>query len=130
MSFLEAAIAAIIGSAVTALAVALKATLAGRALIANGDLVKKAFDLIDPVLDKNIQMWNGSKVEKAFELCVESVADGKLTQDEIKKIAKNMSDAWKPTVAAEKVRQLENTIFPPELKRKVSIIVQGVLNNS
>ena len=90
MSFLEAAIAAIIGSAVTALAVAIKATLAGRALIANGDLVKKAFDLIDPVLDKNIQMWNGSQVEKAFELCVESVADGKLTQDEIKKIAKNM----------------------------------------
>ena len=130
MSFLEAAIAAVIGSAVTALAVALKATLAGRALIANGDLVKKAFDLIDPVLDKNIQMWNGSQVEKAFELCVEPVADGKLTQDEIKKIAKNMSDAWKPTVAAEKVRQLENTIFPPELKRKVSIIVQGVLNNS
>ena len=130
MSFLEAAIAAVIGSAVTALAVALKATLAGRALIANGDLVKKAFDLIDPVLDKNIQMWNGSQVEKAFELCVESVADGKLTQDEIKKIAKNMSDAWKPSVAAEKVRKLENTIFPPELKRKVSIIVQGVLNNS
>ena len=130
MSFLEAAIAAIIGSAVTALAVALKATLAGRALIANGDLVKKAFDLIDPVLDKNIQMWDGSQVAKAFELCVESVADGKLTQDEIKKIAKNMSDAWKPTVAAEKVRNLENTIFPPELKRKVSIIVQGVLNNS
>ena len=41
-----------------------------------------------------------------------------------------MSDAWKPSVAAEKVRKLENTIFPPELKRKVSIIVQGVLNNS
>ena len=75
-------------------------------------------------------MWNGSQVEKAFELCVESVADGKLTQDEIKKLAKHMSDAWKPSVAAEKVRKLENTIFPPELKRKVSIIVQGVLNNS
>lgn len=130
MSFLEAAIAAIIGSAVTALAVALKATLAGRALIANGDLVKKAFDLIDPVLDKNIQMWNGSQVEKAFELSVEAVSDGKLTQEEIKKIAKHMSDAWKPTVAAEKVRQLENTIFPPELKRKVSIIVKGVLDNA
>ena len=81
-------------------------------------------------MDKNIQMWNGSQVEKAFELCVESVSDGKLTQDEIKKIAKNMSDAWKPTVAAEKVRNLENTIFPPELKRKVSIIVKGVLNNA
>ena len=130
MYFLEAAIAAVIGSAVTALAVALKATLAGRALIANGDLVKKAFDLIDPVLDKNIQMWNGSQVEKAFELSVEAVSDGKLTQEEIKKIAKHMSDAWKPTVAAEKVRQLENTIFPPELKRKVSIIVKGVLDNA
>tara|TARA_R100001509_G_C4826217_1_gene201630 strand:- start:227 stop:619 length:393 start_codon:yes stop_codon:yes gene_type:complete len=130
MSFLEAAIAAIIGSAVTALAVALKATLAGRALIANGDLVKKAFDLIDPVLDKNIQSWNGSQVEKAFELSVDAVSDGKLSQEEIKKIAKHMSDAWKPTVAAEKVRQLENTIFPPELKRKVSIIVKGVLDNA
>ena len=130
MSFLEAAIAAIIGSAVTALAVALKATLAGRALIANGDLVKKAFDLIDPVLDKNIQSWNGSQVEKAFELSVDAVSDGKLSQEEIKKIAKHISDAWKPTVAAEKVRQLENTIFPPELKRKVSIIVKGVLDNA
>ena len=130
MSFLEAAIAAVIGSAVTALAVALKATLAGRALIANGDLVKKAFDLIDPVLDKNIQSWNGSQVEKAFELSVDAVSDGKLSQEEIKKIAKHMSDAWKPTVAAEKVRQLENTIFPPELKRKVSIIVKGVLDNA
>ena len=94
MSFLEPVIASILGAAVTALAVFLKKNLTARAILKYGPLVQKAYDIIDPVLDKNLGNWNGSKVDKAFELAIESVSDGELSSDEIKKLAVHMAQAW------------------------------------
>ena len=85
MSFLEPVIASLLGAAVTALAVFLKKNMTAVALLKYGPLVQKAYDIIDPVLDKNLSNWDGSKVDKAFELAVESVADGELSAAEIKK---------------------------------------------
>ena len=69
--------------------------------------MKKAYDIIDPILDKNLTNWNGGQVDQAFELAIKSAADGELTEDEIKKIAVYMADAWLPAAAADKVRILE-----------------------
>ena len=107
MIFLEPVIAALLCAGVTALAVFFKKNIAAQMVLKYGSLVKKAYDIIDPILDKNLTNWNGGQVDQAFELAVKSAADGELTEDEIKKIAVYMADAWLPAAAADKVRIVE-----------------------
>jgi hypothetical protein len=107
MIFLEPVIAALLGAGVTALAVFFRKNIAAQMVLKYGSLVKKAYDIIDPILDKNLTNWNGGQVDQAFELAIKSAADGELTEDEIKKIAVYMADAWLPAAAADKVRILE-----------------------
>ena len=112
MSFLEPLIAAALGAGITAIAVFFGKNAAARAFLNHGPLLKKAYDLIDPILDKNIHNWNGSQVDKAFELAIASVADGQLSEDEIKKLSVHMATAWLPAAAADKVRLLEASGVP------------------
>ena len=112
MSFLEPLIAAALGAGITALAVFFGKNAAARAFLNHGPLLQKAYDLIDPILDKNIHNWNGSQVDKAFELAIASVADGQLSEDEIKKLSVHMATAWLPAAAADKVRLLEASGVP------------------
>jgi len=109
MAFLETIIAAALGAGITALAVFLKNNKAAQAFLKYGSLIKKAYDIVDPILDKNIHSWNGSQVDKTFELAVEAVSDSDLTKEEINKIAVHMAEAWLPAAAADKVRLLEAT---------------------
>ena len=126
MSFLEPVIASLLGAAVTALAVFLKKNMTAVALLKYGPLVQKAYDIIDPVLDKNLSNWDGSKVDKAFELAVESVADGELSAAEIKKLAVHMAQSWLPGAAAEKVRLLEQNGMPLEQRKAAEDITARV----
>ena len=107
MIFLEPVIAAILGAGVTALAVFFRKNIAAQAVLKYGSLIKKAYDLIDPILDKNLHNWNGGQVDQAFELAVKAASDGELSEDEIKKIALHMAEAWLPAAAADKARLLE-----------------------
>ena len=126
MSFLEPVIASLLGAAVTALAVFLKKNMTAVKLLKYGPLVQKAYDIIDPVLDKNLSNWDGSKVDKAFELAVESVADGELSAAEIKKLAVHMAQSWLPGAAAEKVRLLEQNGMPLEQRKAAEDITAKV----
>ena len=126
MSFLEPVIASLLGAAVTALAVFLKKNMTAVALLKYGPLVQKAYDIIDPVLDKNLSNWDGSKVDRAFELAVESVADGELSAAEIKKLAVHMAQSWLPGAAAEKVRLLEQNGMPAEQRKAAEDITAKV----
>jgi len=126
MSFLEPVIASLLGAAVTALAVFLKKNMTAAAILKYGPLVEKAYDIIDPVLDKNLGNWDGSKVDKAFELAVESVADGELTAAEIKKLAVHMAQSWLPGAAAQKVRLLEQNGMPSEQRKAAEDITVKV----
>ena len=126
MSFLEPVIASILGAAVTALAVFLKKNMTAVKLLKYGPLVQKAYDIIDPVLDKNLSNWDGSKVDKAFELAVESVADGELSAAEIKKLAVHMAQSWLPGAAAQKVRLLEQNGMPLEQRKAAEDITAKV----
>lgn len=107
MTFLEPIIAVVIGAAVTALAMLLKKSAAAQAFLKYGNIVQKAYNIIDPVLDQNLHNWKGSQVDIAFELAIEAVSDGTLSGEEIKKLAFYMAQAWLPQEAADKVRQLE-----------------------
>ena len=126
MSFLEPVIASLLGAAVTALAVFLKKNMTAVALLKYGPLVQKAYDIIDPVLDKNLSNWDGSKVDRAFELAVESVADGELSSAEIKKLAVHMAQSWLPGAAAQKVRLLEQNGMPLEQRKAAEDITAKV----
>ena len=116
MTFLEPIIAILIGTATGALAMAIKKNAAARAFLKYGPVVKKAYDIIDPILDQNLNKWNGSQVDKAFELAIDAASDGSLSPVEIKKIAFFMAEAWLPQKAADKVRQFEgSSTLVPEL---------------
>ena len=107
MIFLEPVIAALLGAGVTALAVFFKKNIAAQMVLKYGPLVKKAYAIIDPILDKNLTNWNGGQLDQAFELAIKAASDGELTEDEIKKIAVHMAASWLPAAAADKVRILE-----------------------
>lgn len=113
MSFLEPILAMLLGAGAAAAAALIRKNVTASRLLKYGPIVKKAYDIIDPVLDQNLARWDGSKVDKAFELAIESVADGKLTGPEIKKLALDMAKNWLPQVAADKVRAFEASA--PEL---------------
>ena len=61
MTFLEPIIAAVIGAGVTALTVRFNKTKAASTLLKYGPLVQKAYNIIDPVLDKNMKNWSNFK---------------------------------------------------------------------
>lgn len=129
MTFLEPVIAAVIGAAATALAMVIRGNSKAKAFLKYGGIVKRAYDIVDPVLDQNLHNWKGSQVDKAFELAIESVADGQISGAEIKKLAFYMAQAWLPQKAADKVRQLEAASSPaPELLEaaKIASKVNGI----
>ena len=129
MIFLEPVIAALLGAGVTALAVFFRKNIAAQAVLKYGPLIKKAYDIIDPILDKNLHNWNGGQVDEAFELAVKAASDGELTEDEIKKIAVQMADAWLPAAAADKVRLLEASVIPQDQIETADKIVHTVNSN-
>lgn len=122
MTFLEPIIAVLIGTAAGALAMALKKNASAQMFLRYGPIVKKAYDIIDPILDQNLNKWHGSQVDKAFELAIDAASDGALTPVEIKKLAFFMAEAWLPQKAADKVRQLESATSPsPEMLKATKI---------
>jgi hypothetical protein len=123
MTFLEPIIASLTGAATVAVAVFLKKNLTVQTFLKYGPIIKKAYDIIDPVLDQNLSRWDGSKIDKAFELSVESVADGKLSPEEIKHLAFEMAKHWLPQKAADKVRAFQAS--SPEL-RSAAIVAAKV----
>jgi len=125
MTFLEPIIAAIIGAGATALAVFLKNNITAVNIIKYGPIVKKAYDIIDPVLDQNLARWDGSKIDRAFEMSIESVADGKLTSEEIKKLALDMAKNWLPQVAADKVRSFEESAAELQTAKVIAVKVDA-----
>lgn len=131
MTFLEPVIAAIVGAAAAALAMVIRNNSGAKAFLKYGGIVKRAYDIVDPVLDQNLHNWKGSQVDKAFELAIESVADGQLSAEEIKKLAFYMAQAWLPQKAADKVRKLESSSSPaPELlvASKITAQVNSISN--
>lgn len=126
MTFLEpviaALVAALVGAGAGAIAVFLQKNKTSQMLLKYGPIVKKAYDIIDPVLDQNLRNWKGSQVDRAFELAIENVSDGRLTKEEVRSLSYAMAQAWLPQKAADKVRQFEKMSTPaPELLAAANI---------
>jgi hypothetical protein len=133
MTFLEPIIAAVIGAGATALTVRFNKTKAASALSKYGPLVQKAYNIIDPVLDKNMKNWSGSQVDAAFEVVVEALADGTLTSSEIQHVAVKLAEGWLPATAANKVREYEKVseLLPQvQAAQAVADHVNGLTNKA
>ena len=113
MTFLEPIIAALIGAATGALAMYLRKNAGVQSILKYGSIAKRAYDIIDPVLDQNLHNWKGSQIDRAFELTIEAVSDNQLTKYEIKELAFFMAKEWLPQKAADKVRAFEKFATPP-----------------
>jgi hypothetical protein len=113
MTFLEPIAAAVVAALVTAGANKVSTLKSLGAAIKYGPLLKKAFDIVDPVLIQFMRGWNGSQTEKAIELSVEVVGDGKLTGEEIKTIAAKVAELWIPSTAVAKVAKFNAAANTP-----------------
>jgi len=105
MTFLEPIAAAVVAAIVTAGANKVSTLKALGTALKYGPLLKKAFDIVDPVLIQFMHGWSGSQIEKAIELSVEAVGDGTLTGEEIKTVATKISELWIPSKAVAKMEK-------------------------
>jgi len=113
MTLLEPIAAAVVAAILTAGANKVSTLKSIGAALKYGPLLKKAFDIVDPVLIQFMQGWNGSQTEKAIELSVEAVGDGKLTGEEIKTIAAKIAELWIPSKAVSKVAKFNAAANTP-----------------
>ena len=117
MTALEPILAMLLGAGLTAGATWLAKFLNNQKAVKYGEILSKAYDIIDPLLEKNLKSWKGSDVEYAMELAVASVADNELTADELKDVVKEAAERWLPAKAVDKVRgYLSLEEQPAELK--------------
>ena len=104
MTALEPILAILLGAGLTAGAAWLSKFLNNQKALQYGSVISKAYDLIDPLLEKHMKDWKGSDVEYAMELAVQSVADNELTAGELKDVVREAAERWLPAKAADKVR--------------------------
>jgi hypothetical protein len=114
MTTLEPIIALLLGAGLTAGAGWLSRLIAARNLIKYGPILARVYDILDPLLERNMRSWSGSDVEFAVDLAIESVADGHLTAAELKELTLEITKRWLPQVAADKVRRYESMADRPK----------------
>ena len=129
MTALEPIIAILVGAGITLGATWLTRFLGKQSALKYGPILARAYDIIDPLLERNMRSWSGSDVEFAMELAIEAVADGKLTPQEIKEAAKEAAVRWLPQVAADKVRKYEQLVQQPK-PLTASNILAGVVSGA
>lgn len=114
MTTLEPIIALLLGAGLTAGAGWLSRLIAARSLVKYGPILARVYDILDPLLERNMRSWSGSDVEFAVDLAIESVADGHLTATELKELTLEITKRWLPQVAADKVRRYEAMAEKPK----------------
>jgi hypothetical protein len=126
MGPIEPLIALLIGSGLAAGATWASRIIAARKLVKYGPILAKAYDIIDPLLERNMRGWGGSDVQFALELAIKSVADGEISAKELKEMVTEAGKRWLPTIAADKVRKYEQLIEQPKELKAADIIANAV----
>ncbi len=126
MTTLEPLIALLLGAGLTAGAGWLSRFIAARNLLHYGPILSKVYDILDPLLERNLRSWSGSDVEFATDLAIESVADGYLTKAELKELTLEITKRWLPQVAADKVRKFEAMAEKPKALAAADLLADVV----
>jgi hypothetical protein len=126
MTFLEPIIALVIGASFTAGATLLARFLSAQKLLKYGPLLSRIYDVLDPLLERNMRQWSGSDVEFAIELAIEAVSDSDLTSKELRDMVAEVSQRWLPQVAADKVRKFEQSAAEPKALAAADVLANVI----
>jgi len=126
MTSLEPILAVLVGAAFTAAATFAVQLIEANKALKYGTLLSRVYDILDPLLERNMRSWSGSDVEFAIELVIEAVADNQLTVKEIKHVAQEAAMRWLPQVAADKVRKYETMMQEPAAMKASNILAEVV----
>lgn len=126
MTSLEPIIALVVGAGFTAGATLLARFLSAQKLLKYGPLLSRIYDVLDPLLERNIRQWSGSDVEFAIELAIQAVVDGHLTAKELRDMVGEISQRWLPQVAADKVRKFEQSAAEPKALAAADVLANVI----
>jgi hypothetical protein len=84
-----------------------------QAVLKAGPGIARVYDVVDPLLAKNLSGWKGSQVQDAFHLTVQALSDGNLTDSETKLIATHLAEKFLPQAAADKVQMYSASVTEP-----------------
>lgn len=130
MGAIEPIIALLVGAGLTIGANWAAKAIAKKRALKYGQILERAYNIIDPLLERNMKGWSGSNVEFAIELAIKSVADNELTPNELKEVVTEAGKRWLPSVAANKVRQYEKLIEQPRELQAAAILANAVNGTS
>lgn len=126
MTSLEPLIALVVGAGFTAGATLLARFLSAQKLLKYGPLISRIYDVVDPLLERNMRQWSGSDVEFAIELAIQAVVDGNLTAKELRDMVSQISQRWLPQVAADKVRKFEQSAAEPKALAAADVLADVI----
>ena len=73
----------------------------------------------------NLAKWNGSQVDKAFDITIKAFSDGNLTDKEVKNVASYLAEKFIPQVAADKTNA-----FSAALEKPVAVTASEVVSSA
>jgi hypothetical protein len=126
-AFIQVVAPGLLGVGATALSwaagKALHRTKMGRIL----PVLSRAYSILDPLLNTYIRSYHGSDVEFAFETVIYAVADGELTDAEIKTALAEAQRRWLPSRAAGKVINQDSAVG--RMAEEVNRVIQQEPSN-
>lgn len=88
--------------------------------------IRRAFTVIDPLLNEHIKSYGSSEVRFAIELITTLLADGELSSEEVRFAAGEIQRRYQPALAAGKSAI---SLTPGSIEKKVYDAVEEVMAN-
>lgn len=90
-------------------------------------VIRKAFTVIDPLLNEHLRGYSASDVRFALELVTSVLADGQLSREEVEQAVAEIEKRYRPTAAAGKSTEyLKMRLGPDSPEAKLLDAVVGV----
>lgn len=126
-AFLAIAEPALIGAGVIALPIGVNALLSHIKVRKLLPVIRKAFVVIDPLLNEHLKGYSASDARFALELVTGVFADGHLSREEVEQAVSEIEKRYRPTAAAGKSSEyLKMRLGPDSPEAKLLDAVVGV----
>ena len=119
---------ALIGAGVIALPIGVNALLSFIKIRKLLPVIRRAFVVIDPLLNEHLRGYSASEVRFALELVTGVLADGQLSRSEVEQTVAEIEKRYRPTAAAGKdATYLKMRLGPESAEAKLLDAVVGVV---
>jgi len=127
-SFLAIAEPALIGAGVIALPIGVNALLTYLKLRRFLPVIRRAFAVIDPLLNEHMKGYSSGEVRFAMELVTGVLADGSLSRKEVTQAVRELERRYQPSSAAGKTSEgLKMRLGPSSTEAQLLDAVVGVV---